>query len=271
MPAVSCLRLSLAELSQGPSLYLFYPLTSKGFRVDNNVYNGVYKMSVTFTKLFSSITESTIWCEESDVRIVWITMLAMSDRHGRVWASVPGLANRSQVSLEATKSALDKFLSPDEYSRTPDQEGRRIELIDGGWRLLNHEKYREIRDEEERKVYKREWIKNKRAADKYVDNVDSSRQQSTYTDTDTDTDIKKEKPKAKRFAPPTQNEVLDYMIEKGNSGKEAGRFIDFYESKGWLVGRNKMKDWKAAVRNWIRDDSSKTTQSKIKSFKDIKL
>jgi hypothetical protein len=49
-------------------------------------------MSVTFTKLFSSITESTVWDEPDRVRLVWITMLAMADKHGRVWASVPGLA-----------------------------------------------------------------------------------------------------------------------------------------------------------------------------------
>ncbi len=131
-------------------------------------------MSITFTKLFSSITESTIWCEPSETRIVWITMLAMADKNGRVWASVPGLANRAQVSLSDAQKALKKFLSPDEHSRTKDHEGRRIEPIDGGWRLLNHAKYRAVRDDEERKAYKRDWIKEKRKADKSVDNVDKS-------------------------------------------------------------------------------------------------
>lgn len=145
-------------------------------------------MSVTFTKLFSSITESTIWCEPSDTRIVWVTMLAMADRHGRVWASVPGLANRAQVSMESTEQALEKFLSPDPYSRTHDFEGRRIEQIDGGWRLLNHEKYRSIRDDEERKAYKREWIKNKRIKEKGVDNVDRSRPQYTHTEAEAEAD-----------------------------------------------------------------------------------
>jgi hypothetical protein len=47
-------------------------------------------------------------------------------------------------------------------------------------------------------------------------------------------------------------EVEDYAREKGYS-VDAERFVDFYESKGWVVGRAKMKDWKAAVRNWSRD------------------
>ena len=139
-------------------------------------------MSITFTKLFSSITESTIWSESSDIRVVWITMLAMADRRGRIWSSIPGLANRSQVNLEQTEIALQKFLSPDTYSRTKDLEGRRIEIIDGGWRLLNHEKYRSLRDDEERKIYKRDWIKNKRS----VDNVDTSRPQYTKAEADTE-------------------------------------------------------------------------------------
>lgn len=152
-------------------------------------------MSITFTKLFSSITESTIWCEPSDTRVVWVTMLAMADRCGRIWGSVPGLANRAQVSLKATEEALQKFLSPDPYSRTPEHEGRRIEVIDGGWRLLNHEKYRAIRDDEERKAYKRDWIRQKREEEKSksVDNVDSSRPPYTKAEADTEADTDKHK------------------------------------------------------------------------------
>lgn len=134
-------------------------------------------MSVTFTKLFSSITESTIWCEPANTRLVWITMLAMADRGGRVWASIPGLANRARVPLEDCEKAITTFLSPDRYSRTPDFEGRRIEPIDGGWRLLNHAKYRAIRDEESVKESKRRYINERRARERA--DVDSVRQSST--------------------------------------------------------------------------------------------
>lgn len=57
----------------------------------------------------------------------------------------------------------------------------------------------------------------------------------------------------KRFAPPTQEEVKDYFQELlKKETDQASRFIDFYISKNWMVGKNKMKDWRAAVRNWIR-------------------
>ncbi len=58
--------------------------------------------------------------------------------------------------------------------------------------------------------------------------------------------------KRKRFVPPTLEEVQDYCFER-NNGVDAQRFIDYYTANGWLVGKNKMKDWKAAVRTWERN------------------
>jgi hypothetical protein len=57
--------------------------------------------------------------------------------------------------------------------------------------------------------------------------------------------------KTKRFIPPSVEEVEQYCIERNNN-IDAQSFIDFYESKGWMIGKNKMKDWKAAVRTWER-------------------
>jgi len=109
----------------------------------------------SFTKLFSSITNSTIWAEDDKTRLVWITMLALSDRNGYVGASIPGLAHQARVSNEAAEKAIQKFLNPDPYSRSPEFEGRRIELADRGWTLLNYQRFREMRDEEVRKEYER--------------------------------------------------------------------------------------------------------------------
>lgn len=61
------------------------------------------------------------------------------------------------------------------------------------------------------------------------------------------------------FKPPTVDDVKAYCIERGNS-VDAQSFVDFYEAKGWMIGKNKMKDWKAAVRTWERGTRSKTTK-----------
>lgn len=55
------------------------------------------------------------------------------------------------------------------------------------------------------------------------------------------------------FCPPTAGQVQDYCRERGNR-VDAQAFVDFYSSKGWMIGKNKMKDWRAAVRTWERQD-----------------
>lgn len=80
----------------------------------------------------------------------------------------------------------------------------------------------------------------------------------TVSDTDTVTDKKSNKSNKsnKIFTPPTVEEVRRYCQERNNKVDPEG-FIDFYESKGWFIGKNKMKDWKAAVRNWERSEHNK--------------
>lgn len=62
--------------------------------------------------------------------------------------------------------------------------------------------------------------------------------------------------KEKRFAPPTPENVRGYCREMGYANVDAERFVDFYAAKDWMIGKNRMKDWKAAVRNWARQDQS---------------
>lgn len=64
--------------------------------------------------------------------------------------------------------------------------------------------------------------------------------------------------KAKRFVKPSLDEVRAYCLERGNS-VDAETFYDFYESKGWKVGNQPMKDWRAAVRTW---EKSRTTHAR---------
>ncbi len=108
-----------------------------------------------YTKLFNSILASTIWREDDKTRIVWITLLAMADKNGIAESSIPGLADMARVSIEDCEASLLKLQSPDKYSRTKDFDGRRIEPTDGGWRLLNHGKYRAKMSADERREYNR--------------------------------------------------------------------------------------------------------------------
>ena len=64
----------------------------------------------------------------------------------------------------------------------------------------------------------------------------------------------------KKFTPPSLDDVRTYCLERSNN-VDAQAFVDFYESKGWMVGKNRMKDWKAAVRTWERSATSKRQQT----------
>lgn len=134
----------------------------------------------SYTKLFSTIVTSTIWSEPASTCKVWVTMLAVVDRRGHVMSSVPGLARLANVSLHECEAALATFLAPDPYSRTKDNEGRRIAEIDGGWLLLNYAKYREKMAEADRREYKTQWQAKQREKDKEKA-VHTSPQESTQS------------------------------------------------------------------------------------------
>ena len=70
---------------------------------------------------------------------------------------------------------------------------------------------------------------------------------------------------ASQFKPPTIEEIKEYCIERNNN-IDANKFHDFYSSKGWLVGKNKMKDWQAAVRTWEHKDKQGQKPNRPKSF-----
>ncbi len=69
------------------------------------------------------------------------------------------------------------------------------------------------------------------------------------------------KTRASPFSPPSTDEVRLYCVERGNE-VDPDRFVDFYEAKGWMLGKNKMKSWKACVRTWEnRDSNNSNTES----------
>ena len=88
-------------------------------------------------------------------------------------------------------------------------------------------------------------------------NTDATEMQHEATICNTEIEIEKEREKGKkagsRFVPPTLEEVSAFIAEN-NYRVNAEKFIDYYNANGWMVGKTKMKDWKAAVRNWHRNE-----------------
>ena len=98
---------------------------------------------------------------------------------------------------------------------------------------------------------KRRWHRHKSANGK------------TMQDKDREEDIDIKKTKAKKMEKPTMGMINDYFISKQSTSDEAEKFYDFYESKGWKVGKAPMKKWQSAANNWIRRNKP---EGKINKF-----
>lgn len=142
-----------------------------------------------FVKLFDTIITSSIWQEDDQTRILWITLLALKNKDGKVFADPRWLAKVANIPFNKCQQCLQKLQSPDKLSRTPDNDGRRIEEIQGGWFILNSKLYREKGRNIERKTYFREKKREQRARLKGKKQVvHKCPQCPPITETETETD-----------------------------------------------------------------------------------
>ena len=193
-----------------------------------------------YTKLHASILTSTIWLESDHVRIVWITLLALANKDGIVQGSVPGLASVARVPVDKAREAITRLLSPDPDSRSHTVEGRRIEEIQGGWRLINFEYYRKLHSEEQRKEYKRLWMAEKRKESTTVHNCP---QESTLDNVDTSRS-KKQKTEAK-----TESEWLASLAsDPANAGIDVPKEAD--RCRFWC-SNNRRQFTRRTFVNWL--------------------
>lgn len=154
-----------------------------------------------FAKIFGQIHDSSI-ASDYTVRLVFMDLLVLADKCGIVDMTEDAVARRTNVPLDVVQRAIQTLREPDPQSRTKDHEGRRLLLIDEGrewgWKIANYEHYRDIRTEEERREYHKQYKRKQRAKAKLVNKrkqpstIVNNRQQSstmsTHIDTDTDGD-----------------------------------------------------------------------------------
>lgn len=168
-----------------------------------------------YTKLFTTILDSTIWREPDHVRILWITMLAMVDKNGYVGASIPGLADRAKITIEQCTEALDRLQQPDEFSRSTNNDGRRIEAADGGWYLINYCKYRDLITLQEKRAQAAARARKYRERQKERDERDASRYERDGRDASRDitpvsVSVSSEKEKNIKKKPAYPSEFLSF-------------------------------------------------------------
>lgn len=154
-----------------------------------------------YGKIFDSMYDGTL-AEDWRALVTFQQMIVLCDADGVVDMTPASISRRTGIPIEHIKAGIEILQSPDEYSRTEDEEGRRIVLLDEhrpwGWRIVNHRKYRGLQDADE--VRRQNRIRQQRYRDNRQNTVtDSNVSSRSVTDgngqkrhTDTDTDTKTE-------------------------------------------------------------------------------
>lgn len=162
---------------------------------------------------------------------------------GQIGTSSRTLANRWQWS----RGKVERFLQDlEESGQIKPQKTNVITLIS----ICNYDEYQNTEPQNEPQTSHRQTTNEPQTDPNKNDNNVNN----------TNNDNKESKGKTSRFTPPTLQEVEDYIKEKGYS-VDAEAFIAFYDSNGWLVGKNKMKSWKSAVTTWAKREAKQPQQS----------
>ena len=197
---------------------------------------------------------------------VWGYCIAKADRAGVVILNPALLAPIIGTSRREIEQAIEYLESPDERSKNPDHEGRRLVNMSGfAYSVVSHAIYRNIKTSGERNEYMREYMRKRRGGG----GVNMLTQLTkvnpvSVSVSDSVSEEERVQGKGRKFIPPSVEEVAAYCAERKNS-VNAENFVDFYTAKGWMVGKNKVKDWKACVRTWEHGDKARRVERNAKA------
>lgn len=132
-----------------------------------------------YGKIFAQMYDGTLGTKGPwQALVTFQQLIVLADKHGDVDMTAEAIARRTTIPLEVVEVGLRELAKPDPQSRTPDEDGRRIvPLSDGrtwGWHIVNHDKYRKIRSQEDRREYMRQYQRERRAAERVNKNVNTS-------------------------------------------------------------------------------------------------
>lgn len=174
-----------------------------------------------YGKIFAKIYEGTLY-GKWEALVTFQQLIVLCDADGIVDMTPHAIAARTSIPLKIIQKGIDILQNPDPFSRTPGQEGRRIELIDAhrpwGWHIVNHAKYQHMQDSDTIRHQTRERVRKHRETKQLAISlvtVTDGNGQKRHTDTNTDTDTKDKntvglKPNVSHQAV----EILNFLNEK---------------------------------------------------------
>jgi len=155
-------------------------------------------------------------------------------------------SNGDLPKLTEEEIAFALRITPEDLQETKEMFIKKC-FIDEEWTVLNWDKRQYVSDNSTERVRKHR-EKQDETFQKRYETVTVTPPEQIQNRTDT------EQKKEKKFFPPSFDDLKTYCRKRKNNVKPE-TFIDFYTAKGWMVGKNKMKDWKAAVRTWEQRDN----------------
>lgn len=165
-----------------------------------------------------------------------------------------------------------------------------IQIVDNVICVSNWERYQNIEGmdkvREQNRVRQKRWYDKQKALPNVSNNVTVTQPNATDIEREEELDKEKEKEedkeidkkreskrekKSSRFSPPTIDEIKDYCCEKNYPVKVAEPFFNYYDSKNWMVGKNKMSNWHSALAGWVGREKDFRKEkvdsvSKVESF-----
>lgn len=124
-----------------------------------------------YGKLFQSMYDGTLATRGPwQALVTFQQLIVLCDKRGIIDMTAEAIARRTTIPLEMIEQGLSALQEPDEQSRTPTEEGRRIKLLSPnrtwGWQIINYEYYRQLRNEDERRDYHRQYYHTERKGKK---------------------------------------------------------------------------------------------------------
>lgn len=210
--------------------------------------------NVGWIKLFRKLIDNRIYFEEPfDKTHAWIDMILVADSDGTINTSIKQLANRWKWSEGKVRRFLER-LSEDGMVRTNGSHGGSTNGTTVS--IVKYGEYQCGRRTDGSTDGSTDELSEWGKGDVYNINI-TRRKEEKNNPPNVLTNIAPQRG-AKSFVKPTVEEVRSYCEERNNN-VDPDAFIDFYESKDWMIGKNKMKNWKAAVRTWERSRNGQQT------------
>lgn len=211
-----------------------------------------------FVLLWRKIQDNRLWLQEPFTRgQAWVDLFLLANHtsgniiiRGNIVEIKRGQLGWSEESLgerwKWSRGKVKRYLS---YLETIQQIERQKSHIISLITVINYEKYQKNNTPDD-------------TTDSTTDGHQTVQQTDTNNNVNNGNNVKNVNNSVRRFAPPTFEEVQKYCLERNNS-VDPQRFIDYYTSNGWRVGKNPMKDWQATIRTWEKGQTSKPLYEKI--------